>query len=51
MKMRSGQYAAPRQDTDTGEGSQEFMGALCYQRPGSLTLMRVEAVSTAHDTQ
>jgi hypothetical protein len=24
--------------------------AVCYQRPSSLTLMRVEAVSTAHNT-
>jgi hypothetical protein len=23
---------------------------VCYQRPGSLTLMRVEAVSTTHDS-
>jgi hypothetical protein len=34
IKRRSGQYAASRQDADTGRGGQEFMGAVCYQRSG-----------------
>jgi hypothetical protein len=50
IKKRSDQYAAPRQDDDTGEGYQELQPPVCYQRPGSLTLMHLEAVSTAHDT-
>ena len=52
IKMRLGAYASSRQDTDThtGEGSQELRPPVCYQASGSLTLMRVEAVSTAYDT-
>jgi hypothetical protein len=33
-EMRSGQYASPRQDANTGKGYQEFIGAVCYQRSG-----------------
>jgi hypothetical protein len=32
VKMRSGACALSHQDADTGEGYQEFMGAVCYQR-------------------
>jgi hypothetical protein len=46
-EMRSGQYAAPREDADAGKGRQELWPLVCYQRPGGLTLMRVEAALRA----
>jgi metal-sulfur cluster biosynthetic enzyme len=33
-RIRSGACALSRQDVDPGEGCQEFMGAVCYQRFG-----------------
>ena len=34
IRIRSGACALSRQDVDPGEGCQEFMGAVCYQRFG-----------------
>jgi hypothetical protein len=34
IKMRSGQYAASRQDDDTGEGYQELRPRVLYERYG-----------------
>jgi hypothetical protein len=42
IKMRSGQYAAPREDADAGAGGrQEFRGRLIAEGPAVLTLMCV----------
>ena len=45
--MRSGQYTVTPQDADTRGGVAGVRTPVCYQRPGRLRLMRVEAVLKA----